>query len=108
MFPGSKLSKFGKSVMLTATTMSFVPALLESAFPVAWSQLLWASTLWRRMRSGFANAAVVGLLMQFAANQLSPGLAQLASCISTVLCNGTVAGDEVFAKVRGPGREMID
>jgi len=59
-------------------------------------------------RADLANAEVVSLIKKLAERQHSSALAQLASRISTVIRYGTADGDDVFAKVKGLIKEMID
>jgi len=59
-------------------------------------------------RADLANAEVVSLIKKLAEKQHSSELAQLASQISTVLRYGSVGGDDVFAKVKGLIKEMVD
>jgi len=59
-------------------------------------------------RADLANAEVVNLIKKLAEKQHSSGLAQLASRISTVIRYGALGGDDVFAKVKGLIRDMID
>jgi len=71
--------------------------------------LLQVSTFSRmQTRADLANAEVVSLIKKLAETQHSSALAQLASRISTVVRYGSAAGDDVFAKVKGLIREMID
>jgi len=59
-------------------------------------------------RADLANAEVVNLIKKLAEKQHSSALAQLASRISAVIRYGSLGGDDVFAKVKGLIREMID
>jgi len=59
-------------------------------------------------RADLANAEVVNLIKKLAERQHSSALAQLASRISTVIRYGSADGDDVFAKVKGLIKEMID
>jgi len=59
-------------------------------------------------RVDLANAKVVSLIKKLAERQHSSALAQLASRISTVLRYGSSSGDDVFIKVKGLIKEMID
>jgi chromosome segregation ATPase len=59
-------------------------------------------------RADLANAEVVNLIKKLAEREHSSSLAQLASRISTVMRYGALGGDDVFAKVKGLIREMID
>jgi len=61
-----------------------------------------------RTRADLANAEVVSLIKKLAERQHSSALAQLASRISTVIRYGSAGGDDVFAKVKGLIKEMID
>merc|ERR1719420_2902502 len=71
--------------------------------------LLQVSTVSRmRTSADLANAEVVSLIKKLAERQHSSALAQLASRISTVIRYGSGAGDDVFAKVKGLIKEMID
>merc|ERR1719420_1619081 len=61
-----------------------------------------------KTRADLANAEVVGLIKRLAQKHHSAALSQLASKITAVLRYGAATGDDVFAKVKGLIKELID
>merc|ERR1719421_1599105 len=61
-----------------------------------------------RTRADLAGAEVVNLINKLAKEQHSAALAQLASKISVTMRYGAANGEDVFAKVKGLIRELID
>merc|ERR1719421_1133265 len=61
-----------------------------------------------RTRADLAGAEVVNLINKLAREQHSAALAQLASKISVTMRYGAASGDDVFAKVKGLIRDLID
>merc|ERR1719387_630425 len=61
-----------------------------------------------KTRADLANAEVVGLIKRLAQKHHSAALSQLASKITAVLRYGATTGDDVFAKVKGLIKELID
>merc|ERR1719473_1219022 len=84
--------------------MSTTPGAEEKTY----SLLQMASGSRLRSRADLANMEVVGLIKRLAKQHHSAALAQLASKISIVMQYGTANGDDVFAKVKGLIRELID
>merc|ERR1719191_2646301 len=59
-------------------------------------------------RADLASAEVVGLIRRLAKQHRSAALAQLASRITAVMRYGASTGDDVFAKVKGLIKELIE
>jgi len=69
-------------------------------------QVLGGSAL--KTRADLANAEIVSLIKRLAQKEHSAALAQLASKITAVMRYGSTTGDDVFAKIKGLIKDLID